>query len=57
MQRYDEETGTGFATRFDVELPEDAPTMQALEAEWLMHKATKKPHAVLDDLLRLPLGV
>lgn len=52
MQRYDEAAGTSFAARFDVEHPEDAPTMQELEAEWLMHKATKKPHAVLDDLLR-----
>jgi hypothetical protein len=52
MNRYDEANGTSFAARFDVENPDDAPTMNEVEAEWLMHKASKKPHAVLDDLLR-----
>jgi hypothetical protein len=52
MKRYDDDHGTAFATRFDVENPDDAPTMHEVEAEWLMHKARKKPHAVLDDLLR-----
>ncbi|ORA16380.1 hypothetical protein [Mycobacterium asiaticum] len=54
INRYDESQTppTSFASRFDVENPEDAPTMHAVEAEYLMHKATKKPHAVLDDLLR-----
>ena len=52
MKRYDDDNGTSFASRFDVENPDDAPTMHEVEAEWLMHKARKKPHAVLDDLLR-----
>lgn len=52
MKRYDDENGTAFASRFDVENPDDAPTFQEVEAEWLMHKARKKPHAILDDLLR-----
>ncbi len=52
MNRYDEAQGTSFANRFDVENPGEAPTMHEVEAEYLMHKATKKPHAVLDDLLR-----
>lgn len=52
INRYDEAQGTSFASRFDVENPADAPAMSDVEAEYLMHKATKKPHAVLDELLR-----
>lgn len=52
INRYDEGQGTSFASRFDVENPTEAPSMHEVEAEYLMHKATKKPHAVLDDLLR-----
>ena len=52
MKRYDDDNGTSFASRFDIENPDDAPTMHEVEAEWLMHKARKKPHALLDDLLR-----
>ena len=52
INRYDEANGTSFASRFDVENPDEAPTMREVEAEYLMHKASKKPHAVLDDLLR-----
>jgi hypothetical protein len=52
MKRYDDQQGTSFASRFDVENPHEAPIMHEVEAEYLMHKATKKPHAVLDDLLR-----
>jgi hypothetical protein len=52
MKRYDDDHSTAFAARFDVENPDDAPTMHEVEAEWLMHKARRKPHALLDDLLR-----
>ncbi len=54
INRYDQKQSppTSFAMRFDVENPEDAPTMREVEAEYLMHKASKKPHALLDDLLR-----
>lgn len=52
INRYDENQGTSFAQRFDVENPDEAPTMREVEAEWLTHKASKKPHALLDDLLR-----
>ena len=52
MKQYDDQNGTAFAARFDPENPDDAPTMHEVEAEWLMHKARRKPHAVLDDLLR-----
>lgn len=52
MARYDEEHGTAFALRFDPENPEEAPSMAELEAAYLTHKAQRKPHAVIDDLLR-----
>lgn len=52
INRYDGAHNTSFASRFDVDNPEDAPTMHEVEAEYLMHRASKKPHAVLDDLLR-----
>lgn len=52
INRYDQKQGTSFAMRFDVENPEDAPTMREVEAEYATHKASKKPHALLDDLLR-----
>jgi hypothetical protein len=52
MKRYDDDNGTAFAARFDVENPDDVPTMHEVEAEWMMHKVRRKPHALLDDLLR-----
>jgi LmbE family N-acetylglucosaminyl deacetylase len=52
MKRYDDKHGTGFAGRFDVSNPEDAPTMQEVEAEYLAHKAGRKPSAIIDDLLQ-----
>lgn len=52
MKRYDDEHGTAFAARFDVANPSEAPTMLEVEAEWKMHKIRRKPHAVLDELLR-----
>lgn len=52
MKRYDDEHGSDFAGRFQVDNPEDAPTMAVVEAEWRMHKVRRKPHAVLDELLR-----
>lgn len=52
IKRYDETHGTSFASRFDVENPDEAPRMHEVEAEYMMHKASKKPHAILDDLLR-----
>ncbi|GGO13383.1 hypothetical protein [Micromonospora parathelypteridis] len=52
LKRYDEKQGTAFAARFDVTNPDDAPTMQEVEAEYLAHKAGRKPNAVIDELLR-----
>lgn len=52
MKRYDDVHGTAFAARFDVANASEAPTMLEVEAEWKMHKLRRKPHAVLDELLR-----
>lgn len=51
IHAYDVENGTDFAERFDVDNPDDAPTMHEVEAKYLTHKANKKPHALLNDLL------
>ena len=51
MARYDQENGTAFAVQFDVTNPESAPRMHELYAAYLTHKAQRKPHAVIDDLL------
>jgi len=52
MHHYDQENGTSFALRYDVENPEEAPPMRELEAAYLTHKAQRKPHAVIDELLQ-----
>ena len=52
MKRYDDKHRTGFASRFDTRNPADAPTMNAVEADYLAHKARRKPQEVLDELIR-----
>jgi hypothetical protein len=52
MKRYDDQHGTSFASRFDIGDYQNAPTMQEVEAEYVAHKARKKPQAVIDELLR-----
>ena len=54
IYQYDEsqQGRTGFALRFDVDKPEEAPAMREVEAQYLSHKAQLQPHAVLDDLLQ-----
>lgn len=52
IHRYDDVHGTSFAMRFDVENPDTAPHMHEVEAEYLSHKAQRKPHAVINDLLQ-----
>lgn len=54
MAKYDQkpENNTSFASRFDVEDHESAPRMHEVEAEWMAHKARRKPTAVLDELIR-----
>ena len=52
IHSYDEKHGTSFAMRFDVDNPAEAPMMREVEAEYLSHKAQRKPHAVLNDLIQ-----
>ncbi|WP_314682241.1 hypothetical protein [Rhodococcus qingshengii] len=52
MQRYDKDNGTSFASAFDVSDPDSARRMAEVEAEWLSHKANRKPQAIIDDLLK-----
>lgn len=52
MQRYDAKNGTNFSSRFDVEDYKNVPTMREVEAEFASHKARKKPHTVIEELLR-----
>ena len=52
IHSYDEKHGTSFAMRFDVDNPAEAPFMREVEAEYLSHKAQRKPHAVLNDLIQ-----
>ncbi len=51
IKRYDDGHGTAFAQRFDVEPPDTAPSMHEVEADYLAHKARKKPGDVLENLL------
>jgi len=52
MQRYDEKHKTSFAKRFNVEDPDSAPRMHEVEAEYLAHKASRKPTDLLEQLLQ-----
>lgn len=52
MHKYDVPNGTDFAARFSVSDPDAAPQMAEVEAEWLSHKAKRKPQAIIDDLLK-----
>lgn len=52
MRRYDDANGTNFAGRFDVQNYTEAPRMHEVEAEWLSHKARRKPVDVISELLR-----
>lgn len=52
MAKYDAEHGTGFATLFDVNAPEQAgKPMRLVEAEYLHHKARQTPLNTLQSLL------
>lgn len=52
MSKYDVANGTGFATLFDVDAPEQATkSMRLVEAEYLHHKALQKPLDTLQALL------
>lgn len=52
MKRYDDKHRTGFALRFDVTDPDNVPTMRGVEADYLAHKARRKPQEILDELIR-----
>lgn len=52
MKRYDDDHGTSFAQRFDVENHESAPRMRKVEADYRAHMARTKPGDVLEGLLR-----
>ena len=52
MHKYDQTNGTDFAANFDVSDPDSARPMAEVEAEWLSHKAKRKPQAIIDDLLK-----
>lgn len=52
MKRYDQQNGTGFASRFDVTDPDAAPHMDAVEAEWLSHETRRAPAQLLEELIR-----
>jgi hypothetical protein len=52
MKRYDDDHGTAFAQRFDVESHESAPRMHEVEADYRAHMARTKPGDVLEGLLK-----
>lgn len=52
MHKYDQINGTDFAAEFNVSDPDSARPMAEVEAEWLSHKAKRKPQAIIDDLLK-----
>jgi hypothetical protein len=51
MKKYDDDNGTGFASRFDVSQPAEAPSMHSVEADFHAHKARRTPIDVLNSLL------
>jgi len=52
MKRYDDEHRTAFASRFDVNDPDNAPRMETIEAEWRSHKASRQPSDIIEQLLQ-----
>lgn len=52
MRRHDEKNGTSFASRFDVEDWQNAPTMKEVYAEFVSHKLHRKPTDIIEQLLR-----
>jgi hypothetical protein len=51
LARYDEEHGTGFASRLDPGRPEEAPRMAEVELEYLAHRGQQPPIDALRGLL------
>ena len=51
MRRYDDDKGTSFSKRYDVDNPDDAPAMMAVQAEYCGHRAKRASTDVLEQLL------
>ena len=51
MRRYDDDKGTSFSKRYDVDNPDDAPAMMAVQAEYWGHRAKRASTDVLEQLL------
>jgi hypothetical protein len=52
MAKYDSKNKTSFAAQFDPQQPDTATRMIEVEADWLAHKAQRKPADVIDSLLK-----
>lgn len=52
MRRYDDKHSTGFSVQFDVKNPDDAPTMEALKAEWMTYKSRTSPVDTISKLIQ-----
>jgi hypothetical protein len=52
IKRYDDQHGTAFAQRLDVEHPDDAPRFAQIQADYLAHKSRTKPVEVIENLLQ-----
>lgn len=52
MRRYDDDNNTNFSGRFNVDSHMEAPRMHEVEAEWVGHKARRKPVDIVSELLR-----
>lgn len=52
MAQYDRNSGTNFAKQLDVESPEEARPIRAIEAEFLQHKTQRTPIDALTSLMK-----
>lgn len=52
MSAYDSKSGTNFAKQLDVESPDEARPIRAIEAEFLQHKTQRTPIDALTSLLK-----
>ncbi len=51
IQRYDEQHGTSFAKRLDIDDPDNAPRYREVEADYLAHQTRRRPADLLEQLL------
>ena len=52
IKRYDDRTGSAFASQFDVSDPESAKPMSQVQVDYLAHKNLRTPVDTLDNLLQ-----